>query len=148
MVVLIRVAMLTVVLSWTVLNMVFTVRYADQHRGSGAPAPTSATRTQRNPRYRDFASLAFANRHVYQVSDTRSRKSADSPHGALPSLARTFRRGDCRRLGQSHRLPDRSIPCGAQGCGIRRPGRFLAECEYVGFDTGCDEDDLEGAVVN
>jgi hypothetical protein len=35
MVVLIGVAMLTVVLSWTVLNMVSTLRYADQHRGSG-----------------------------------------------------------------------------------------------------------------
>ena len=35
MVVLIGVAMLTVVLSWTVLNMVFTLRYADQHRGLG-----------------------------------------------------------------------------------------------------------------
>jgi uncharacterized membrane protein len=36
MVVLIGVAMLTVVLSWTVLSMVFTLRYADQHCGTGA----------------------------------------------------------------------------------------------------------------
>jgi uncharacterized membrane protein len=35
MVVLIGVAVLTVVLSWTVLNLVFTLRYADQHRGLG-----------------------------------------------------------------------------------------------------------------
>jgi uncharacterized membrane protein len=77
MVVLIGVAMLTVVLSWTVLNMVFTLRYADQHRGAGAPASTSATRTQRNPTYRDFAHVAFTIGMCY---------SADSPHGALPRL--------------------------------------------------------------
>ena len=76
MVVLIGVAMLTVVLSWTVLNMVFTLRYAI-NTAARAPASTSATRTQRNPTYRDFAYVAFA---------IGMCTRADSPHGALPRL--------------------------------------------------------------
>jgi uncharacterized membrane protein len=67
-------AVLTVVLSWTVVNTVFTLRYADQHFGSGAAGiafgdsdgPEAAT-------YRDFAYVAFTIGMCYQVSDTTVR---------------------------------------------------------------------------
>jgi uncharacterized membrane protein len=73
-VVLIGFAVLTVVLSWTVVNTVFTLRYADLHFGSrdtgiafgdsdGPEAPT----------YRDFAYVAFTIGMCYQVSDTTIR---------------------------------------------------------------------------
>jgi uncharacterized membrane protein len=59
MVVLIGVAMLTVVLSWTVLNMVFTLRYADQHRGLGRAGIDFNDSNAEDPTYRDFAHVAF-----------------------------------------------------------------------------------------
>jgi uncharacterized membrane protein len=59
-VLLIGVAVLTVVLSWTVVNTVYTLRYADLHYrsreagiGFGDPAG------QDRPTYRDFAYVAF-----------------------------------------------------------------------------------------
>jgi uncharacterized membrane protein len=62
----------TVVLSWTVVNTVFTLRYADLHYnaasgidfGSGPDEP---------PDFRDFAYLAFTIGMCYQVSDTTLR---------------------------------------------------------------------------
>ena len=67
-------AVLTVVLSWTVVNTVFTLRYADQHFRSGARASPLETLTdRRRPTYRDFAYVAFTIGMCYQVSDTTVR---------------------------------------------------------------------------
>jgi uncharacterized membrane protein len=73
-VLLIGVAILTVLQSWTVVNTVFTLRYADQTLGSGdagitfgdADGPEALT-------YRDFAYVAFTIGMCYQVSDTTVR---------------------------------------------------------------------------
>jgi uncharacterized membrane protein len=73
-VLLVAFAVLTVLLSWTVVNTVFTLRYADQSIGSGdagiafgdADAPEA-------PTYRDFAYVAFTIGMCYQVSDTTVR---------------------------------------------------------------------------
>jgi uncharacterized membrane protein len=68
------VAMLTVVLSWTVVNTVYTLRYTDLHFASTAggvafDAPAGSPR----PGYRDFAYVAFTIGMTYQVSDTSVR---------------------------------------------------------------------------
>jgi uncharacterized membrane protein len=73
-VLLIGFAVLTVVVSWTVVNTVFTLRYADQTVGSAnsgiafddADGPEA-------PTYRDFAYVAFTIGMCYQVSDTTVR---------------------------------------------------------------------------
>ncbi len=65
-------ALLTVVLSWGVVNTVFTLRYADVHyeldAGVDFGDPPGAL-----PDYRDFAYLAFTVGMCYQVSDTQLR---------------------------------------------------------------------------
>jgi len=67
-------AALTVVLSWTVVNTVFTLRYADQHFGSGAVGIAFGdTDGPEAPTYRDFAYVAFTIGMCYQVSDTTVR---------------------------------------------------------------------------
>jgi len=73
-VLLIGVAMLTVVLSWTVVNTVYTLRYADLHYGSavGGVAFDDPTGSP-PPGYRDFAYVAFTIGMTYQVSDTDLR---------------------------------------------------------------------------
>jgi uncharacterized membrane protein len=73
-VLLIGVAVLTVVLSWTVVNTVYTLRYADLHFGSrdGGIAFGDPDGQQR-PTYRDFAYVAFTIGMCYQVSDTTVR---------------------------------------------------------------------------
>jgi uncharacterized membrane protein len=68
------VATFTLVVSWTVVNTVFTLRYADiffsppaegiDFGGAGESEP---------PSYRDFAYLAFTIGMTYQVSDTTLR---------------------------------------------------------------------------
>jgi uncharacterized membrane protein len=71
---LIGVAVLTVVLSWTVVNTVYTLRYADLHfssREAGIAFGDSAG--QQRPTYRDFAYVAFTIGMCYQVSDTTVR---------------------------------------------------------------------------
>jgi uncharacterized membrane protein len=71
---LIGVAVLTVVLSWTVVNTVYTLRYADLDYAStavGIAFGDSAGRQQ--PTYRDFAYVAFTIGMTYQVSDTTLR---------------------------------------------------------------------------
>jgi uncharacterized membrane protein len=76
-VLLIGVAVLTVVLSWTVVNTVFTLRYADQHFGSAEAGIAFADSDGPDgPTYRDFAYVAFTIGMCYQVSDTtvRSRR--------------------------------------------------------------------------
>jgi uncharacterized membrane protein len=76
-VLLIGVAVLTVVLSWTVVNTVYTLRYADLHyrsRGGGiAFGDSDGPEGQEQPTYRDFAYVAFTIGMCYQVSDTTLR---------------------------------------------------------------------------
>jgi uncharacterized membrane protein len=75
-VLLIGLAMLTVVLSWTVVNTVYTLRYADLHFRSGAVGIAFGDSAgQELPTYRDFAYVAFTIGMCYQVSDTTVRDS-------------------------------------------------------------------------
>jgi uncharacterized membrane protein len=67
-------AVLTVVLSWTVVNTVYTLRYADLHFGSaGMGIAFSDSDGPEGPTYRDFAYVAFTIGMCYQVSDTTVR---------------------------------------------------------------------------
>jgi uncharacterized membrane protein len=67
-------AVLTVVLSWTVVNTVFTLRYADQHFSSGAAGIAFGDSDRPEaPTYRDFAYVVFTIGMCYQVSDTTVR---------------------------------------------------------------------------
>jgi len=71
---LIGVAVLTVVLSWTVINTVYTLRYADQHfRSKPGGIEFGADDGRQHPGYRDFAYVAFTIGMCYQVSDTTLR---------------------------------------------------------------------------
>jgi len=73
-VVLIGFAVLTVVLSWTMVNTLYTLRYA--HLDFGSPREGIAfggTATKDRPTYRDFAYVAFTIGMTYQVSDTDVR---------------------------------------------------------------------------
>ncbi len=73
-VLLIGVAVLTVMLSWTVVNTVYTLRYADQHFGSARGGIAFGDWDgQQRPSYRDFAYVAFTIGMTYQVSDTTLR---------------------------------------------------------------------------
>jgi uncharacterized membrane protein len=70
-VLLIGLAVVTVFLSWTVVNTVYTLHYA--HRDFGSTAPGIAfgdAAGQERPTYRDFAYVAFTIGMTYQVSDT------------------------------------------------------------------------------
>jgi uncharacterized membrane protein len=73
-VLLIGVAVLTVVLSWTVVNTVYTLRYADLHfRSREAGIAFGDPDGPEQPTYRDFAYVAFTIGMCYQVSDTTVR---------------------------------------------------------------------------
>jgi uncharacterized membrane protein len=73
-VLLIGVAVLTVVVSWTVVNTVYTLRYADLHFSSReAGIAFGDPDGQEQPTYRDFAYVAFTIGMCYQVSDTTVR---------------------------------------------------------------------------
>ena len=73
-VLLIGFAVLTVVLSWTVVNTVFTLHYADLHFGSRDPGIAFDDSDEPDgPTYRDFAYVAFTIGMCYQVSDTTIR---------------------------------------------------------------------------
>ncbi len=73
-VLLIGVAVLTVMLSWTVVNTVYTLRYAHLHFGSTAAGiGFGDSAGQERPNYRDFAYVAFTIGMTYQVSDTTVR---------------------------------------------------------------------------
>ena len=73
-VLLILVAVLTVMLSWTVVNTVYTLRYADQHfRSKPGGIEFGTGDGQQRPGYRDFAYVAFTIGMCYQVSDTTLR---------------------------------------------------------------------------
>jgi len=64
-VVLTAAAMLTIAVSWILVNTVFTLRYAHLHFHGERP-----------PDYRDFAYMAFTVGMTYQVSDTEVRDPA------------------------------------------------------------------------
>jgi uncharacterized membrane protein len=67
-------AVLTVVLSWTVINTVYTLRYADEDFRSKPGGIAFGTEDdQQHPSYRDFAYVAFTIGMCYQVSDTTLR---------------------------------------------------------------------------
>ena len=71
---LIGVAVLTVVLSWTVINTVYSLRYADQNfRSKPGGIEFGTNDDQQHPGYRDFAYVAFTIGMCYQVSDTTLR---------------------------------------------------------------------------
>jgi len=73
-VLLIGVAVLTVMVSWTVVNTVYTLRYADLHfRSRAAGIAFGDSVGQEGPTYRDFAYVAFTIGMCYQVSDTTVR---------------------------------------------------------------------------
>ncbi len=73
-VVLIGLAVLTVVLSWTVVNTVYTLRYAHLYFGSRRDGIAfGGTATEERPNYRDFAYVSFTIGMTYQVSDTDVR---------------------------------------------------------------------------
>jgi len=67
-------AMLTIVVSWILVNTVFTLRYAHLHFLS--PAGGLDFHGEAPPDYRDFAYLAFTVGMTYQVSDTEVRDPA------------------------------------------------------------------------
>ena len=72
-VLLIVAAVLTVMLSWAVINSVYTLRYADQHFRSKPGGIEFGTEDGRqHPSYRDFA-YGVHHRVCYQVSDTTLR---------------------------------------------------------------------------
>jgi uncharacterized membrane protein len=73
-------ATVTVVVSWTVVNTIFTLRYADLYYSAGAGSGAGdaavdfgSTGAGDLPDYRDFAYLAFTIGMCYQVSDTTLR---------------------------------------------------------------------------
>jgi uncharacterized membrane protein len=67
-------AVLTVMLSWTVMNTVYTLRYADLHfRSKLGGIAFGDQHGQERPGYRDFAYVAFTIGMTYQVSDTTLR---------------------------------------------------------------------------
>ena len=71
---LIGAAVLTVVLSWTLVNTVYTLRYAHQYFRSKPGGIAFGTEDgQQQPGYRDFACVAFTIGMTYQVSDTTLR---------------------------------------------------------------------------
>jgi uncharacterized membrane protein len=67
---LITVAMLTVVVSWTVVNCVFTLRYAHLYYSPPRDGIDFGVAADEEPDYRDFGYLAFTIGMTYQVSDT------------------------------------------------------------------------------
>ena len=62
-------------LSWTVVNTMYTLRYADAHYRyhDGPGVDFGGVRDDERADYRDFAYLAFTIGMCYQVSDTTLR---------------------------------------------------------------------------
>jgi uncharacterized membrane protein len=74
-VLLILVAVLTVMLSWTVINTVYMTHYARQYFESPAEGVVFGDgEAASRPDYRDFAYMAFTIGMTYQVSDTTVRR--------------------------------------------------------------------------
>jgi uncharacterized membrane protein len=71
---LIFIAFATVVLSWIVVNTLYTLRYAQLRLGEGYEGVTFPDdATQDLPSYKDFVYVAFTIGMTYQVSDTAIR---------------------------------------------------------------------------
>jgi uncharacterized membrane protein len=71
---LVGVAAVTVAVSWTVLNTVFSLRYAEEYyRGPAGGIDFGGASPSDRPDYRDFAYVAFTIGMTYQVSDTNLR---------------------------------------------------------------------------
>lgn len=71
---LIAVAVSTVALSWTMLDTIYTLRYADlYYRDASGGIAFGDANAATQPTYRDFAYLAFTVGMTYQVSDTALR---------------------------------------------------------------------------
>jgi uncharacterized membrane protein len=72
--ILVAIAALTVILSWVVVNSIYTLRYAHLYY-SGPPGGIDYGGTERDaqPDYKDFAYLAFTIGMTYQVADTTLR---------------------------------------------------------------------------
>jgi uncharacterized membrane protein len=71
---LIAVATVTITVSWTVLNTVFALRYAeDYYRGPPTGIDFGGAEPSDRPDFRDFAYVAFTVGMTYQVSDTNLR---------------------------------------------------------------------------
>jgi uncharacterized membrane protein len=70
---LIAVATFMLVVSWTVVNTVFTLRYADIFYSSPVGGIGFGDDGSEPPSYRDFAYVAFTIGMTYQVSDTTLR---------------------------------------------------------------------------
>jgi uncharacterized membrane protein len=83
-------AFLTVVVSWTVINTVFTLRYAHLHIRSKLQGIDFGPAVDTLPSYRDFAYVAFTIGMTYQVSDTTVRdpliRGTVLPHAMLAYL--------------------------------------------------------------
>jgi uncharacterized membrane protein len=72
--VLIGIAVVTVIVSWAVINTLYTLRYAHLHFASTAQGiEFDDSPGRERPRYRDFAYVAFTIGMTYQVSDTAVR---------------------------------------------------------------------------
>jgi len=73
---LIGLAVLTVTLSWSLVNTVYTLRYAHLHFASAASGIAFGDSAgQERPSYHDFAYVAFTIGMTYQVSDTTLRNT-------------------------------------------------------------------------
>jgi uncharacterized membrane protein len=72
-VLLVTMAAVTLLISWTVVNTVFTLRYAHLYYMGATDGVDFEGDTARPPDYRDFAYLAFTIGMTYQVSDTTLR---------------------------------------------------------------------------
>jgi uncharacterized membrane protein len=89
-VLLIAFAFLTVIVSWTLINTVFTLRYAHLYFRSSNGIDFGGLDTHELPSYRDFAYVAFTIGMTYQVSDTTLRdpliRHTVLPHALLAYL--------------------------------------------------------------
>jgi uncharacterized membrane protein len=88
---LIAFAIFTVIVSWTVINTVFTLRYAHLHFRPGSKGiEFGGLGAHDMPSYRDFAYVAFTIGMTYQVSDTALRdpllRRTVLPHALLAYL--------------------------------------------------------------
>jgi uncharacterized membrane protein len=70
---LIAVASVTIVLSWTTLNTIYALRYADLYQQSDGGITFGDIDGSPPPSYRDFVYVAFTIGMTYQVSDTSLR---------------------------------------------------------------------------
>ena len=112
----VTIAIVTVILSWTVVNSVFTLRYADLfYRSPGSEANRVIDfgygADSGPPDYRDFAYLAFTIGMTCQVSDTALHDRRLRGTVPLPRLSFLFlRRGHRGNGRERNRRTGRLIP--------------------------------------